>query len=95
MITVFGDGHQPAIDPTNPDIIYSQWQQGNLVRHDRKSGEIVYIQPQPREGEPHDRFNWDAPILISPHDPAGSTSRASVSGAATTEASRGRPSAAT
>jgi len=68
-ITVFGDGHQPAIDPTNPDIIYSQWQQGNLVRHDRTTGEIVYIQPQPRAGEETDRFNWDAPILISPHDP--------------------------
>lgn len=68
VITVFGDGHQPAIDPTNPDIIYSQWQQGNLVRHDRKTGEIVYIQPQPAEGEENDRFNWDAPILISPHD---------------------------
>ena len=70
VITVFGDGHQPAIDPTNPDIIYSQWQQGNLVRHDRTSGEIVYIQPQPRAGEETDRFNWDAPILLSPHDPA-------------------------
>ncbi|MEO0629552.1 MAG: glycosyl hydrolase, partial [Planctomycetota bacterium] len=69
MITVFGDGHQPAIDPTNPDIIYSQWQQGNLVRHDRATGEIVYIQPQPAEDEETDRFNWDAPILISPHDP--------------------------
>ena len=69
-ITVFGDGHQPAIDPTNPDIIYSQWQQGNLVRHDRATGEIVYIQPQPGAGEETDRFNWDAPILISPHDPA-------------------------
>ncbi|MBO6513265.1 MAG: hypothetical protein JJ974_04795 [Phycisphaerales bacterium] len=68
-ITVFGDGHQPAIDPTNPDIIYSQWQQGNLVRHDRKTGEIVYIQPQPAEDEETDRFNWDAPILISPHNP--------------------------
>lgn len=68
MITVFGDGHQPAIDPSNPDIIYSQWQQGNLVRHDRRTGEIVYIQPQPRDGEQSDRFNWDAPILISPHD---------------------------
>ncbi|MEO1130418.1 MAG: glycosyl hydrolase, partial [Planctomycetota bacterium] len=69
-ITVFGDGHQPAIDPTNPDIIYSQWQQGNLVRHDRRTGEIVYIQPQPAADEETDRFNWDAPILISPHDPA-------------------------
>ncbi len=70
MITVFGDGHQPAIDPTNPDIIYSEWQEGNLVRHDRKTGEIIYIQPQPRAGEPTERFNWDSPILISPHDPA-------------------------
>ena len=69
-ITVFGDGHQPAIDPSNPDIIYSQWQQGNIVRHDRQTGEIIYIQPQPRDGEENDRFNWDAPILLSPHDPA-------------------------
>ncbi len=69
-ITVFADGHQPAVDPTNPDIIYSEWQQGNLVRYDRKTGEVIYIQPQPAEGEDTDRFNWDSPILISPHDPA-------------------------
>ena len=55
FITVFADGHQPAIDPTNPDIVYSEWQEGNLVRHDRKTGEIVYIQPQPDKGEPRDR----------------------------------------
>ncbi len=70
FITLFGDGHQPAVDPTNPDIVYSQWQQGNLVRFDRKSGEIIYIQPQPEAGEDLERWNWDAPILISPHDPA-------------------------
>ncbi len=70
FITVFADGHQPAVDPTNPDIIYSEWQQGNLVRYDRKTGEVIYIQPQPAEGEDSDRFNWDSPILISPHDPA-------------------------
>jgi photosystem II stability/assembly factor-like uncharacterized protein len=69
FITLFGDGHQPAVDPTNPDIIYSEWQEGNLVRFDRKTGEVVYIQPQPEADEPWDRFNWDAPILISPHDP--------------------------
>ncbi len=67
FITVFGDGHQPAVDPTNPDIIYSEWQQGNLVRHDRRTGQVVYIKPQAGEGEPSERFNWDAPILISPH----------------------------
>ena len=70
FITVFADGHQPAVDPTNPDIIYSEWQEGNLVRFDRKSGEIIYIQPQPGANEENDRFNWDSPILISPHDPA-------------------------
>ena len=70
FITLFADGHQPAVDPTNPDIVYSEWQQGNLVRYDRKTGEIVYIQPQPDQGEGAERWNWDSPILISPHDPA-------------------------
>jgi len=70
FITMSGDGHQPAADPTNPDIVYAEMQQGRLVRFDRKTGEIVYIQPQPDKGEPSERFNWDAPILISSHDPA-------------------------
>ena len=70
FITLFGDGHQPAVDPTNPDIVYSEWQGGNLVRFDRKTGEMIYIQPQPEAGEENERFNWDSPILISPHDPA-------------------------
>lgn len=69
-VTLFGDGHQPAIDPTDPDILYSQWQQGNHMRVDRVTGEALYIQPQPARGEPTDRWNWDSPILISPHDPA-------------------------
>jgi photosystem II stability/assembly factor-like uncharacterized protein len=70
FVTLFGDGHQSAVDPNNPDIIYAQWQQGNLARYDRKTGENVYIRPQAREGEAPDRYNWDAPILISPHDSA-------------------------
>ncbi len=70
QITLFGDGHQPAIDPTDPNIVYSEWQEGNLTRWDRKTGEIIYIQPQPEADEEWDRFNWDSPILISPHDPA-------------------------
>ncbi|MBT8065904.1 MAG: glycosyl hydrolase [Gammaproteobacteria bacterium] len=67
FVTLFGDGHQSAVDPNNPDIIYAQWQQGNLTRFDRKTGESVYIRPQPAAGEPPERYNWDAPILISPH----------------------------
>ncbi len=68
FVTMFGDGHQSAVDPNNPDIIYAQWQQGNLTRYDRKTGEAVYIRPQPAEGEPSERYNWDSPILISPHN---------------------------
>lgn len=69
FVTLFGDGHQPATEPGNPDIVYSQWQQGNLTRFDRRSGEMMYIKPQPSPGEPIERFNWDAPILVSPHNP--------------------------
>lgn len=69
FITLFGDGHQPATEPGNPDIVYSHWQQGNLARYDRKVGELVYIQPQPGPNDPPERFNWDAPILVSPHAP--------------------------
>ncbi len=69
FITLFADGHQPATEPGNPDIMYSEWQEGNLVRVDRTTGEIVYIQPQPEEDEDYERFNWDAPILVSPHSP--------------------------
>ncbi len=67
-IVLFADGHQPATEPGNPDIVYAEWQQGNLVRADRTTGEFVYIQPQPEEGEVYERFNWDAPILVSPHN---------------------------
>ena len=58
------------MDYSNPDIVYSESQQGFLARYDRKTGEAVYIQPQPEKGAPAERFNWDSPILISPHDPA-------------------------
>jgi len=67
FVVLFGDGHQPATEPGNPDIMYAEWQQGNLMRIDRTTGEIVYIKPQPEKGEPTERFNWDAPIFVSPH----------------------------
>lgn len=69
-VTLFGDGHQPAIDPTNPDIFYSSLQQCSHYRVDRPTGEVVSIKPVPAEGEERDRWNWDGPILISRHDPA-------------------------
>ena len=69
FITLFADGHQSAVEPGNPDIMYAEWQEGNLARVDRTTGEVVHIQPQPGEGEPGERFNWDAPIFVSAHDP--------------------------
>ena len=64
-----GDGHQPATEPGNPDIVYAQWQQGNLYRIDKTTGEATYIKPQNRLGEVYERYNWDSPILVSHHDP--------------------------
>ena len=68
--TLFADGHQSATDPVHDDIIYAETQQGGLHRVDLTSGEPVMIQPQAQEGDPYERFNWDAPILVSPHNPA-------------------------
>jgi len=64
------DGHAPATEPGNPDIVYAERQEGAISRIDMTTGEVVDIQPQPREGEDYERFNWDAPIHVSPHDPA-------------------------
>ena len=69
FVLLGGDGHQPATEPDNPDIVYAQSQQGNLHRVDRTTGEAVYIRPQNGLDEPYERFNWDAPILVSQHDP--------------------------
>ncbi|MGF1463355.1 MAG: glycosyl hydrolase [Maricaulaceae bacterium] len=69
FVTLFADGHQSATEPGNPDIMYAEWQEGNLARVDRTTGEIVHIQPQPAPGEGTERFNWDSPIYVSRHDP--------------------------
>ena len=69
FVTLGGDGFQTRVDPTNPDVVYSQLQYGNLVRFDRASGEATDVQPQPGPDEEPLRWNWDAPLIISPHSP--------------------------
>lgn len=64
------DGHQPATEPGNPNILYAERQEGTLARIDVSTGEVVDVQPQAGRGEGPERFNWDAPILVSPHNPA-------------------------
>jgi photosystem II stability/assembly factor-like uncharacterized protein len=61
------DGYGVAVDPEDPSILYLETQVGNLYRYDRRSEEALDIQPQPAPGDPPERFNWDAPILVSPH----------------------------
>ena len=69
FVTVFGDGFDPVIDPTNPNLIYSQWQYGGLVRYDKKSGERIDIKPQEDRNGPPLRWNWDSALILSPHSP--------------------------
>jgi len=67
FITVGGDGYETQVDPTDPNIIYSLWQYGGLVRHDRRSSEVVDIKPLEAPGEKPYVWNWDTPLIISPH----------------------------
>lgn len=68
LFTQFGDGFKTVIDPKNPDIIYSQYQYGGLARYDKKSGERVQMQPVSPDANVAQRWNWNSPLLISPHN---------------------------
>ncbi len=63
-----GDGFVVLQDPESPRVIYSESQDGNMVRVDRVTGETMSIRPQPASGDPALRWHWDTPIILSPHD---------------------------
>jgi photosystem II stability/assembly factor-like uncharacterized protein len=65
-----GDGFVGLIDPTNHRIIYAESQDGFMSRVDRVTNEAQSIRPEAPEGEPPYRWNWDTPMILSPHDPA-------------------------
>jgi len=67
FVTNGGDGFHTRVDPKDPNTVYATRQNGGLVRFDRRTGERVGIQPQPAKGDPPMRWNWDSPLLISPH----------------------------
>lgn len=67
FVTTDGDGFKPQIDPRDPDIIYSQAQYGALYRYEKTSGERIEIRPVEGVDETPYRWNWDAPLIISPH----------------------------
>ena len=67
FVTQGGDGFRTQVDPEDPNTIYAELQNGSLVRFDRVTGERMGIQPQIGRNEDPLRWNWDSPIIISPH----------------------------
>lgn len=63
-----GDGMQVQIDNRNSEIVYTGFQFGNYFRLDRAKDTTIYIQPKHDLGESPYRFNWQTPILLSPHN---------------------------
>lgn len=74
----FGPGCESAylaFDPNDPTLVYGGCYQGYIEVLNRKTGEAKDIQAYPSLNlaiEPKDmkyRFNWNAPIVVSPQDP--------------------------
>jgi len=70
FIVTGGDGFVARVDPTDTNIVYAESQYGGIVRLDRRTSERVNIKPVENRGEPPLRFNWEAPFIISPHNPS-------------------------
>ncbi len=62
-----GDGFYNVIDPADPDVVYTESQDGNVSRFDGRTNERRSIRPEPPEGERY-RFNWNSPIVVSRYD---------------------------
>ena len=66
-VTTGGDGFRSVVDPVDANTVYSESQYGVLVRYDKPTGQELVLQPQEGKGEPPLRWNWDSPVIISPH----------------------------
>ena len=70
----FGDGFHCLIHPRDPNLVISESQGGNILRTNLATGIQENISPQARrsDGGPASelkyRFNWNTPIIPSPHD---------------------------
>lgn len=65
--TISGDGFQSQVDWKDDNIVYAQWQNGGLMRYDKRTGEKLTIKPIDFADTAY-RFDWDSPLLISRHD---------------------------
>ena len=91
FVTNGGDGFVSRIDPEDPNTIYAESQGGGMVRFDVRTGEGIGIRPEVGRGEAPGRWNWDTPIIISPHARTRLYRRRSGCIAATIAATAGRP----
>ena len=66
-VTTGGDGFRSQVDPLDANTVYSESQYGVLVRYDKPTGQELLLQPLEGKGEPPLRWNWDSPLIISPH----------------------------
>ncbi|MBK9097952.1 MAG: glycosyl hydrolase [bacterium] len=62
----YGDGFNVIPDPSDKNIIYWQYQGGNLMRYYKNTGEIKEVKPFSENADEKLRFNWDTPIAFSP-----------------------------
>ncbi len=67
-----GDGFYTVMHPTNPRVMFSESQGGNLMRVDLVTMERTRMRPVGRpqaDGEDRElRWNWDTPVFLSQHD---------------------------
>jgi photosystem II stability/assembly factor-like uncharacterized protein len=66
-VTTGGDGFHSQVDPVDANTVYAESQYGVLVRYDTVTGQELVLQPEEGKGEPPLRWNWDSPVIISPH----------------------------
>ena len=64
-----GDGFSCVFDPQDPNVVYAESQEGDLQRFNLASGAVKSLKPEPNEGQPRFRFNWNSPLIGSLHEP--------------------------
>jgi len=64
-----GDGMYSVVDPTDSRWLYNEGQFGVIGRVDQVLGTTTNIQYRRPQGQEPIRYNWSAPIVISPHNP--------------------------
>jgi photosystem II stability/assembly factor-like uncharacterized protein len=65
----FGDGMYTFVDPFDSNVIYWEYQGGELYKYFKRTREVKQIRPYPGPGDKTLRFNWESPFVASPADP--------------------------